>query len=281
MTDDIDLENWACKLGNPPLPVALGYRMRLSTLDGFDEKRRISDCKPTPEQILETFGLRPAREYVLLVLEKHGVTELPMGKTINISDRRTERFFAFKTDRTYKVELNGDRFTWGASKISSKMLRLVGRVPDHHQLLLAKECEADIVLDDNAIIDLADEGLETISSREQKWELKVQGVLLTLNTPKILVREALVKAGLDPNEGWMAALKITGEPRQAIGLDGVIDLTRKGIEKLWLRPCNIQNGEASFKLRRDFYLGGRDSEYLQKRGIHYDALIQGDVPQLL
>ncbi len=275
MTDEIDIEDCASKPGEAPLPFAPGYRIRLWTGDAFDEKRRIEDAMPTPEQILETFDLRPARDYVLLILDRHGVSELPLGHTIDISNRRTERFFAFKAERTYKVELNGDRFTWGAPTISAKLLRLIGRVPDNHQLALARSDKADEVLSDDATVNLAGDDLETVTSRQATWKLKVQGILLTLATPTIIVRDALIKAGLDPDKGWTAALKIKGEPREAIGLDGIIDLTRDGIEKLWLRPSNIQNGEAPCGLRSDFQLGEHDSDYLTKRGLTWDTLIHG------
>lgn len=275
MTNVVDLEDWACLPDRPPLPVAEFYRIRLWDGNGFDEKRNISDPKPTPEQILEAYGLRPVDNYVLLDLEQHGVSELPFGEPVDISDRRAERFFAFKTDRTYKVKLNGDRFPWGSPRISGEMLRLIGRIPDNHQIILQRTDKPDLVLEDNDTVALDDAGLETLFSRKAAWKLLVQGVMLTLSSPTIVVRDALIEAGLDPDKGWIAALKIKGQPREAIGLDGIIDLTKKGIEKLWLRPSNIQNGEAPIGLRRDFDLDDRDRQYLDKRGIAWDTVMQG------
>lgn len=275
MTKEIDIENWASQLGHPPLPAASEYRIRLWSGDSFDEKRSIADPKPLPEQILKAFGLRPARDYILLIKDRHGVSELALGETIDISDRRAERFFAFKTDRTYKVELNGDRFTWGAPTISAILLRIIGRIPEGHQLLLARKDKPDLVLGNDAEVNLAAEDLEIICSREASWKLKVQGVVLTLTTSKISVRDALIKAGIDPDKGWTAALKIKGAPREAIGLESIIDLSRQGIEKLWLRPNHINNGEAPCGLRRDFDLTDSDTTYLRNRGLHWDSLIEG------
>jgi len=275
MTNEIDLEDWALQAEQPPLPADCGYRIHLWDGDGIDEKRRIEDPTPTPEQILETFGFRPARDYVLLIKDRHGVSELELGKSIDISDRRAERFFAFKADRTYKIELNGDRFTWGASTISASLLRLLGRVPDSHQLVLARTDKPDVVLESDAQVNLAEPGLETISSSKPYWKLRVQGILLTLSMPTISVRDALVKAGIDPDQGWTAALKFKGAPREAIGLDGVIDLSRKGIEKLWLRPNHINNGEAQCGPRRDFSLDNNDTDYLRKRGLRWEAINDG------
>ena len=275
MTSEIDIEGWAQRAGRPPLPAAKGYRIRLWDGDDFDEKRRIKDATPTPEQILETFDLRPARDYVLLVRDRHGVSELPLGEAIKIGDRRAEQFFAFKTDRTYKAELNGDRFTWGAPSISAKLLRLLGRIPDDHQLILSRTIEPDLVLSEDAVVDLMASGLEIIVSRKQTWQLKVQGVLLTLTAASISVRDALVKAGIDPNKGWTAALKIKGAPRETIGLDGIIDLSRPGIEKLWLRPNHINNGEAPCGPCRDFAIPQADAQFLEKRGLVWDSVMEG------
>jgi len=275
MTETVDLEDWAKHPGEPPLPAASGYAVRLWNDGDFSEKRRIKDATPTTEQVLEEFGLRPARDYVLLVRDRHGVSEIPLGHTIDISDRRAEQFFAFKTERTYKVELNGDRFSWGAPTISVEILRLLGRIPDHHQLLLSRKNEVDLVLEPEFEVNLATHELEIVTSEEPTWKLKVQGVLLKLTESKISVRDALIKAGINPDDGWTAALKIKGSPREAIGLNGIIDLSRDGIEKLWLRPNHIQNGEAPCGPRRDFNLHETDADYLQKRGLQWDAVLDG------
>jgi len=246
MTETVDLEDWAKHPGEPPLPAASGYAVRLWNDGDFSEKRRIKDATPTTEQVLEEFGLRPARDYVLLVRDRHGVSEIPLGHTIDISDRRAEQFFAFKTERTYKVELNGDRFSWGAPTISVEILRLLGRIPDHHQLLLSRKNEVDLVLEPEFEVNLATHELEIVTSEEPTWKLKVQGVLLKLTESKISVRDALIKAGINPDDGWTAALKIKGSPREAIGLP-----------------------------RRDFNLHETDADYLQKRGLQWDAVLDG------
>lgn len=124
-------------------------------------------------------------------------------------------------------------------------------------------------------MDLMASGLEIIVSRKQTWQLKVQGVLLTLTAASISVRDALVKAGIDPNKGWTAALKIKGAPRETIGLDGIIDLSRPGIEKLWLRPNHINNGEAPCGPCRDFAIPQADAQFLEKRELVWDSVMEG------
>ena len=168
MLEEVDIEEWACESGSAPLPPANGYKISMWSGAGFNEKRRIEDSTPTPEQVLEKFGRRPAENYILLSLDKHGISELPLGSPIDISDRRTEKFFAFETDRTYKAKLNGDRFPWGAESISVDMLRRIGHIPKNHHLVLERADEPDKVLAEDDSVSLDDPGLEKIYSRKRK-----------------------------------------------------------------------------------------------------------------
>ena len=125
------------------------------------------------------------------------------------------------------------------------------------------------------MVALNDSGLERIYTRRRKWKLKVQDVVLTILTPTIIVKDALVQAGIDPTTGWTAAIKYKDAPREAITLDGVIDLTRKGIEKLWLRPDHIRNGEANQSFLRAFPLREEDEDYLSKSDLKIETIVEG------
>ena len=251
MTEDIDIEEWARSSADDPLPAANGFRIRLWDGDGFDEKRRLADATPTGAQVLDAFGRHPVNEYVLLLLDRDGLNEVAPDEIIQIGDRRAERFFAFRTDRLWFGAMNDKRFPWGKPTISETILRLVFRVP------------------------LDDAGLERLFTRKSVWKLLVQGVTLTFDTPKILVKDALVKAGLDPDRGWTAILKFVGLPKEPVALTDTIDLSRKGIEKLWLRPNHVNNGEAPSGLHRAFSLRDEDILYLSQRSLEWDAVVDG------
>jgi len=51
------------------------------------------------------------------------------------------------------------------------------------------------LLDENDQIDLGMCGVEHLISRRATWKLNVQGELLTLHAPEIVVREALQQTG--------------------------------------------------------------------------------------
>lgn len=120
----------------------------------------------------------------------------------------------------------------------------------------------------------ADHGAEGSRGRPQKWTLNVQGVHLDLNTPTIMVRDALSQAGFDPNQGWLIFLKVSGGPKEAVELSTTIDLTRPGIEKLRLTPREVNNGEAAPAPRRAFALLDVDEEHLQSLCQAWETVIE-------
>jgi hypothetical protein len=275
MIDEIDIETWATDSLEHPLPEAGSYKVRLWDTDGFDEKRRIDDATPTGRQILDAFDRTPANEHVLLMLTASGLEEVRLDENINIEDRRAERFFAFRNDRLFKVVLEGTRIPWGAPSISVQILRVIFRVPSTQDIVLEQSDTPDKILDANDHVDLTLEGVERLKLRKRAWKLKVQGILLTILTPVIVVRDALIQAGIDPDTGWTAALKFKDSPREPIGLDDVIDLTRDGIEKLWLRPNEINNGESASAHKLEFSLRDTDVSFLERRGLTWSTIVEG------
>jgi len=274
MLHEIDVESWACDDNNAPLPVAESYKVRLWDGEEFDEKRTLSDPVPTGAQILLAFDRKPVNKYILIALEKGGLKEVSPEETICISARRAERFFAFRSDRTWNFEFDGSRFPWGSEDIAERTLRRVFKVQSNEEIVLSREDVADEKLENGDWVNLGSPELERFYTRKKTWKLLVQGVLITSIEPTIIVREALIQAGIDPDKGWTAALKVSGAPREPVKLTDTIDLTRKGIEKLWLRPNHINNGDAQQESRREFSLREEDERYLHARGISWDAIIE-------
>ena len=276
MQDVVDIEDWVRDQKDAQIPESVNYRIRLWDGDGFDEKLAISDAKPTSRQILETFKRFPADEHELLYLPRGEKLEpIKLDETIDLRDRGPERFFAFKTDRLLNFVANGRRFAWGVNKIPVELVRLVARIPDNEALYLERTDAADKELNYGDVVHLGGKGLERLSSREQSWKLNVQGVLLTLTTPLIAVKDALAQAGFDPNANWIAILKRKGEAKLQVALTDQIDLRLPGIEKLRLTPGQINNGEAHSVPRRTFQLLEKDETYLEQRGLSWETFQEG------
>jgi len=110
---------------------------------------------------------------------------------------------------------------------------------------------------------------------EHEWKLNVQNVVIKVEKPEIVVREALKLAGFDPNAGWIIVLKVHGEPKKEVDLSTIIDLRHPGVEKLRLTPKHINNGDANPRSRREFALLPVDEAHLSRLGIRWDTIARG------
>ncbi len=113
------------------------------------------------------------------------------------------------------------------------------------------------------------------AGREPPWKLNVQGVIIESRPPTILVRDALKKAGFDPDAGWIIVLKVAGEPRKEVDLSTIIDLRHPGIEKLRLTPRQINNGEAAAPRRHDFAVLPQDEAHFDRLGLRWETILDG------
>lgn len=248
----------------------------------FDHLRLIDDQNPTGRQVLNLFSKRPADEYILLMLVHPGrLLVVELDRAIDLPPGEVGRFFAFQSDRIWSWSIDGQRFAWGAETISSDEIRLIADIPEGKSVFLEKRDVPDEQLNRNSEICLDDTGLERLYSKIQEWELNVQGVVISVSSPTILVKHALEKAGFDPNSGWIVILKKKGLPKEQVSLDDEIDLRTPGIEKIRLTPKEIINGESGFHPRHFFSLLDKDERYLTDRALRWETIIEGQNRWLL
>ena len=143
---EIDIEKWALCRRDEFFPKAKSYKVRLWDGADFDETRSISTDCPTGVEILNTFNLHPSEEFVLLLLDRDGLTEIEPAQEINLRKRGAERFFAFRSDRTYRFMLGTERYIWGAESITELALRTISRVPKGYELVRDNFETADTVI---------------------------------------------------------------------------------------------------------------------------------------
>lgn len=231
------------------------------------------DIVLTGRQIRQAAGLSPASDHILIKIGDGISQSIGLDEQIDLLSEQNQCFLSFQNDRTYSFTLNERGFEWGADKISAADLRKYADIPEEHELFM--DSKKDKPIGDEDMVHLNRKGVERIRSRPRSWKLKVQDVVLTISTPTVVVREVLIEAGIDPDAGWTAAIKYVNAPREAVELDGIVDLTRKGIEKLWLRPANIQNGEQTPTLQRAFNLQDQDEIYLSQSALRLETIVEG------
>ena len=241
---------------------------------------RICDLTPTGTQIGLAAGFKPAPGVVVMTVPADGQLEVVRPDEIVRLDR-IDHFVVVESDRIYLLTINGERFEWPCRVISGGVLRKIGGVLEDDEILFDREDKKDLVISDCDLVDLSREGVEAFHSRKRSWKLNVQGVILDLTEPTIVVRDAMIKAGFDVKQRWYIFLKIKDQPKKEVTLEYVVDLRTPGIEKIRLTPKGIDNGEGPPPSRRDFALLDRDETYLDKLGLRWETVVDADRRWLL
>jgi len=233
----------------------------------------IKDRTPTGAQLAAAAGIRPQSEAIVLCMLPDG--SLEDIRPDEVADlRKSNRFIIVASDRTYRFSVDEQRLEWPCGVISGATLRKLANVASDSALVLEHENEADREIEDCDLVDLSPPSLERFHTRKRSWTLKVQNVSIESTAPKIVVRDAISQAGLDPTAPWHIFLKVAGLPKREVPLDYVVDLTTPGIEKLRLTPKDVNNGEAPAH-RRQFSLLDPDHAYLNKLGLRWETVIEG------
>lgn len=236
----------------------------------------LQDRTPTGRQVLAAANLRPDTEYALLLWPTTGPTrEVGLEEAIPLPlEGLSLEFIAIKADGVQYFVLDDQRFAW-AGPLTLETIRKVGRIPDSLEVLLERRDQPDEALTAGQEVDLRQAGVERLRTREKAWVLDVQGELTKWNMPNVVVRDALVKAGIDPNQPWNIILKTHGQPPQQKDLNDIIDLDQPGIERLWVRPKEVNNGEGAVLERRQFKLLPKDEVFLNQSGFRWETASDG------
>ncbi|TAL35810.1 MAG: hypothetical protein EPN98_05940 [Phenylobacterium sp.] len=241
----------------------------------------ISDLTPTGAQIASVAGVKPNQEATVLQFLPNG--ELEDIRPDEVADLRQSdgRFVVVASDRIYRLLIDGERFDWPCRVISGAVIRKLGRIAPDLAVFLERTDEPDRQIEPYELVDLDAPGVESFAGRKPTWKLNVQGVVLDVPVPTIVVRDALVQAGFNPDQGWHIFLKVAGQPKRAVELGDTVDLRTPGIEKLRLTPKEVNNGEIPPAPRREFDLLEADDRHLAALALRWETLIQGERRWLL
>ncbi len=241
----------------------------------------IDDATPTGSQISEAIGFKPGQQAtVLRILADGELEDIRPTETVDLRSGDA-RFIVVESDRSYRLTVDDERFDWPCRMVSGGVLRKLASVPPEDQILFEQSDEADRVVENKDLIDLDHPGVESFITRKRTWKLDVQGVVLTVPTPTIIVRKALEEAGFNPDQGWQIFLIVKGQPKRAVTLTEPVDLRTPGIEKLRLTPSGVHNGEAVASPKREFAVLDVDDVYLSSLGYHWETVIDGKARWLL
>lgn len=241
-----------------------GFVIELAGKNLDFRKVTIEDQTPTGAQIAAAAGFKPDQLAIVLQLLASGAMEDIRPDEIVTLTQEPTRFLVAETDRTYFLTVDGARLEWPFEQITGYQVRKLAEVGENKRLLLEREDEADLEIQATDFVNLDQSGIERFITRKAVWKLNVQGVILEIETPTISVRDAVVRAGMNPNEGWHIYFKVEGQPKVEKSLDDIIDLRTPGIEKLRLTPKDVGNGEVPVPPRRFFSLLPIDEQHLDR-----------------
>ncbi len=241
----------------------------------------IDDLTPTGTQLAIAAGFKSASGVsVLQVLADGDLEDIRPNETADLR-RGDGRFVIVESDRAYRLTIDEQRFDWPCRVVSGGLLRKLGQVSADKAIFFERQDQPDRVVGDHDLVDLDAAGVESFVSRNLAWKLDVQGVVLELFAPTIVVRQALVEAGFNPDQGWQIFLKVAGQPKKPVELTTVIDLRTPGIEKLRLTPKDVNNGDAPAPPGRAFALLDVDEMHLNRLGLKWETIVEGSRRWLL
>lgn len=254
-------------------PKSSDYLVAIAGFSLTFHDHHISEDSPTGAQLAAVAGFRPGQAVTVLELLTSGELEdRRPDERIDLCES-TRRFLIVESDRSYKITLDGIRIDWPCRVISGGQLRKLGQVSEGREVFQDLPGDAERIIGDHDLADLGAPNVEAFKTRKRTWKLNVQGVLLTLEESRVVVRTAIKNAGFDPSKNWIIILRVRNQPKREVGLDDVIDLRTPGIEKLRLTPKEVNNGEVSVRPRRQFALLEVDVRFLEGLGLWWETVI--------
>ena len=116
---------------------------------------KFADPVPDGGQILGETGFLPAADHVLIQLLRHGTRSIGLDESVDLRQKGTEAFRAFKSDRVFRFTIDGRGYEWGAAKITEPELRLIAGIADDEVFVLQPDGK-DVPLDTGDVVDLGD-----------------------------------------------------------------------------------------------------------------------------
>ena len=190
----------------------------------FQQSFEVDDPKVTGRQLLEAAGFRSPEEHLLFqVLDNGALEERRLDETVELREARTERFIAFKSDRSFRVEVDRRRFEWGAPELTGLIAkRMVGADPACTGVWLDRRDRPDLFIGDADIVKLAAEGVEKLRTGPM-FSLWIEDMEFQWPKPTITTKQIAETGDWDPSLGVQQIDLDTNEAR-TLKPDEVVDL---------------------------------------------------------
>lgn len=203
-----------------------GFNVALAKANFDFEGLKLDDPKPSGRQLLVKAGFRPPEDHLIFqVLDDGALEELRLDETIELREKQTERFIAFRSDRSFRVEVDERRFEWGDEKLTGLITKqLVGADPTCTGVWLERREEPDLFIKDTDIVQLMAEGVEKLRTG-RVFTLWIEGKESHWPKTTIAMEEIAELGGWDPSEG-VQEIDLTTNEARTLKPEEIIDLTK-------------------------------------------------------
>ena len=174
----------------------------------------VDDPKPTGRQLLAVAGFRPPEEHLVFqVLDDGALEERRLDETVDLREQRAERFIAFRSDRSFRVEVDERRFEWGDDRLTGLIAKqLVGADPARTGVWLERRDGPDLFVEDADVVGLAGEGVEKLRTGPV-FLLDIEDKEFRWPEPTIVTEQIAKLGGWDPTLGVQQIDLATNEAR--------------------------------------------------------------------
>jgi len=178
------------------LPESIGSRRFHVQIAGLDLQfvdKSLTDPIPTGRQIAEAFASGDPDEVIVLQVRSSGaLEELRPEETTDLMERGIERFIVVSSDRSFRLEIDGQRQEWPAPVISAMTVKMLGsKHGDDIIAVLVQAGAGERELEDDELVDLTQPGLERFVLKEERRDVRV-----TVNGRPVQLRRGL-RTGLE------------------------------------------------------------------------------------
>lgn len=126
-----------------------------------DAKLTFNDPVVTGRQILESAGHFPPEEFLVFQRLTNGqLEEIRLDETVDLRAPGIERFYTFRSDRSFRFVVDGRRFEWGMATITGRTLKALAGVPTEYGVWLERRNDDDLPIGDAEDVDLSQPGVE-------------------------------------------------------------------------------------------------------------------------
>ncbi|TWU58944.1 hypothetical protein Poly51_17250 [Rubripirellula tenax] len=138
-----------------------GFRVLVANDQLKFKPYQVDDPVPLGRQILEIAGYDSDGDASLAaILENGDFEDIRLDEKVDLRKRGAERFIAFRTDRSYRFEVENDQQHWGKPLISGKVLRRLAKAGDDEVIYLEVRGGQDRLVDSTDLVNLEEPGVE-------------------------------------------------------------------------------------------------------------------------